>query len=214
MKNNEYPGIGQRVRARRRELGMTQGELAEKLGYKTRSAIAKIESGENDVSQIKVRAFADALKTDVLYLMGGLKPQSDLILLDPMKIRSVPVFESVSAGFGAYASSEIVDYMPLFIESDYEADETICIKVRGDSMFPKIENGDVVQVHKQSIVDSGQIAVILLNGDEGLVKKVKYGDGWVELHSINPMYPVQRFEGGEIERLQIVGLVKKIIKEV
>lgn len=86
----------------------------------------------------------------------------------------IPVFESVSAGFGAYACSDIVDYIPLFIDNPADVPDTICIKVKGDSMYPKIEDGDIVVVRKQSAVDSGQIAVVLIDNEEGLVKKVVY----------------------------------------
>lgn len=48
----------------------------------------------------------------------------------------------------------------------------------------------------------------------GVVKKVTYGDDWIELHSINPMYPVRRFEGQDVMRLKVLGIVKQIVKEV
>jgi repressor LexA len=126
----------------------------------------------------------------------------------------IPLFESVSAGFGALAVDEIVDYIPAYIPDASEAAETICIKVHGDSMFPKIEDGDVIQVHKQESVDSGSIAVVLMDGEDGLVKKVIYGDTWIELHSVNPMYKTQRFNGRDVLRIRVVGLVQKIIKDV
>ena len=63
----------ERIRQRREELGMSQDELAEKLGYKSRSTIAKIESGENDITQSKIVAFAHALETSPSYLMGWSK---------------------------------------------------------------------------------------------------------------------------------------------
>ncbi len=153
----------------------------------------------------------------------GIK-KSDLIEEDPTQlvsniaevyedhIRMIPVFESVSAGFGALAENYVVEYMPLRIVSDYEAAETICIRVQGDSMFPKIENGDIIQVHKQDSVDSGEVAVVLLDGDEGLVKKIVYSTNWIELHSINPMYPVLRFDREDTLRLRVVGKVKGVFK--
>ena len=116
--------------------------------------------------------------------------------------------------FGAFAADKVVGRTPLYIRSSSEAAETICVKVAGDSMYPKIENGDIVQVHKQTSVDSGSIAVVLLDGDEGLVKKIVYGPDWIQLQSINPMYPPMIFEGLEVERIQVVGLVKKVIKEI
>lgn len=60
----------ERIKHRREELGMSQDELAKKLGYKSRSTIAKIEKGENDITQSKISAFAKALNTTPSYLMG------------------------------------------------------------------------------------------------------------------------------------------------
>lgn len=62
--------LGQRIRNRRQELNMTQGELAAKVGYKSVSTITKIESDVNDITQSKVVQFAHALDTTVAYIMG------------------------------------------------------------------------------------------------------------------------------------------------
>lgn len=140
--------------------------------------------------------------------------EPNAIFLDDKQIYMIPVFESVSAGFGACASGEIVGYEPCHIHNPFEAAESLCIRVKGDSMFPKIEDGDLIQVHKQTSVDSGSVAVVLLDGDEGLVKKVLYGDDWIELHSFNPLYPVMRFEGKDVLRLKVVGLVKTVVKRL
>lgn len=70
-------GIGDRIRARREELGLTQEELATKMGYKNKSTIAKIESGVNDVAQSKVVKLAKALETTTIYLMGVESKNSD-----------------------------------------------------------------------------------------------------------------------------------------
>lgn len=122
-------------------------------------------------------------------------------------IYSIPVFETVSAGFGAYASNEVVDYIPVLIKNPYDVKSTIAIKVKGDSMYPKIEDGDVIIVRKQTSVDNGDIAVLLLDGEEGLVKKVMYGKDWIELVSVNPEYKTRRFEKEEVLRLRVVGKV-------
>lgn len=142
---------------------------------------------------------------------------SNIESLPNEKVHMIPVYESVSAGFGAYACSDVVDYIPLFIDNSADVGDTLCIKVTGDSMCPKIENGDIIVVRKQSSVDSGQIAVVLIDsveGKEGVVKKVTYGKNWIELISFNPIYPPRHFEGVDILKLSIVGLVKQIIKNV
>lgn len=66
-------GIGDRIKNRREELGLSQDELAEKMGYKSRSTIAKIEKGVNDVSQKTIVKFAEALSTSVADLMGWIE---------------------------------------------------------------------------------------------------------------------------------------------
>lgn len=63
--------FGERINKIRNEKGMTQDELARAVGYKSRSTIAKIESGERDVSQSMVIKFAKALNTTTAVLMGN-----------------------------------------------------------------------------------------------------------------------------------------------
>ena len=74
--------IGKRIRAKREELGLTQEELAARLGYKSKTTIAKIENGTNDIVQSKVVDFAKALNTSVAYLMGWEKEEqvADVLL--------------------------------------------------------------------------------------------------------------------------------------
>lgn len=62
--------IGEKIRNRRMELGMSQDELADKMGYKSRSTIAKIEKGVNDVVQSNIVKFAEVLNTSIAFLMG------------------------------------------------------------------------------------------------------------------------------------------------
>lgn len=73
--------IGIKIKNRREELGLTQSELASKLGYKSKTTIAKIESGSNDITQSKVIAFAKALNTTPAYLMGfeDMEKKADVI---------------------------------------------------------------------------------------------------------------------------------------
>ena len=140
------------------------------------------------------------------------------VVLQDMNVHLVPLYESVSAGFGTLSNDHVIDYVPCFFVSDAEADETLCLKVKGDSMYPKIEDGDVIQVHKQDEADSGSIVVALVdpeNGEEeGLVKRIQYGENSIELQSINPMYPPLRFKGPDMNRVHVLGVVKKIIKSV
>ena len=204
--------IGDRVKLLREKKGMTQLELAEKLGYKSKSSVAHIENGR-DIPRAMVVTLADILDTTPAYLMGWEddKPNAE-ILSAGENIYKIPVFSSVSAGFGAYACSDVIDYMHLFIANPADVPEMICIKVTGDSMYPKIEDGDIIVVRKQDSVDSGSIAVVLVDGEEGFVKKVIYDKEIIELHSINPEYAPKIFKGAEVLRVRVVGIVKQVIK--
>ena len=187
---------------------------------------ARISQYTNGVYVPKSQAvflIASALGVSEAWLLGmdnekrrprhsGISNISEVI--DGEKVYKIPVFESVSAGFGAYAADEIVDYIPTIINNPYDVEDTIAIRVTGDSMYPKIEDGDIIVVRRQTSVDSGSIGVVLLDGGEGLVKIIEYGSTWIELRSINEDYPVQRFDGAEVQRLRVVGKVQQIIKRL
>lgn len=206
--------IGERVKEARMRKGYTQEELARLLGYKSRTSVNKIEMGR-DIPRSMVVRLAKVLDVSPSYLMGWEESESaNVSAVYSDSIRMIPVFESVSAGFGARADEQVIDYCPFVIASEREAEETIAIRVTGDSMSPKIEDGDIIRVHCQDSVDSGSIAVVLLDGEEGLVKRVEYGRDWIELISINPYYPPRRFEGEEVLRIRVVGLVKGVFRAI
>ena len=201
--------LGDYIKHLRKASGLTQEELGEKVGVK-KAAVQKWESGQT--TNLKRATINELAKIFDVSPASFFPESSTLHTLPTTQVRMIPLFETVSAGFGAYADSQIIDYTPIYIKSDTEAEETLCIRVEGDSMYPKIEDGDIIQVHKQDSVDSGSIAVVLIDGEEGLVKKVVYGDDWIELHSLNPEYKTKRFEGPEVLRVRVVGLVKSVIK--
>lgn len=206
--------LGNRVKLLREKMGMTQLELAQKLGYKSKSSVAHIENGR-DIPRAMVVTLAKILDTTPSYLMGwdDDKPNAEIIS-HGQNIYQIPVFESVSAGFGAYACSDVIDYLHLYIANPADVPDMLCIKVSGVSMFPKIEDGDIIVVRKQSSVDSGSIAVVLVDGDEGFVKRVVYDDDTIELQSINPEYAPKIFKGADVLRVRVVGLVKQVIKNL
>ena len=189
-----------------KEIGIAQGSI-------TKWKNGSIPKGET------LKKIADYFGVSVDYMLYGSETDasdftSETVPLDQANLRMVPLYESVAAGFGAYASEDIQDYMPAYFHNPADADSTICIKVKGDSMRPKIEDGDIIQVHKQEDVDTGSIAVVMVDDDDGLVKIVwKEKDGIV-LQSINPEYAPVHFQGKEAQRVRIVGIVTQIIKGV
>ena len=206
--------IGKRIKQARESRKMSQEELGSLLGL-NKSSIQRYESGQ--VQRIKLpilENMAKILNVNPNWLVLKAdnpdmprEPSNISAVLGNQNIYNIPVFESVSAGFGAYASDDILEYIPVIITNYSDVEDTIAIKVKGDSMYPKIDDGDIIVVRRQTSVDSGDIAVVLLDGDEGLVKRVVYGSTWIELQSLNEKYPVQRFDGAEVTRLRVVGKV-------
>lgn len=195
-------------------IGKSPNAVCAELGLSTAVA-TKWKNGAVPRSSTLLK-IAEYFSVDGGYLLGSTAtpratPNADIL---DGNTYNVPVFESVSAGFGTYPDNHITGYIPMFFSSSMEAQESIFVIVRGDSMFPKIEDGDTVLVHKQTSVDSGSIAVVLIDGEDALVKKVVYGETWIELQSINPMYPPIRYNGHDVLRVQVLGLVKKIMKNV
>lgn len=204
--NSVYFG---RMRARRLELGLSLQELANRTGL-NKSTLQRYETGQIDKLPLeRAQGIARGLETSVEFILG--LDGGNVEISDVNRIYSIPVFDSVSAGFGAYADSRAVDYRPTYISNPSDFENYLWINVKGNSMYPKIEDGDRILVHRQDSVDSGSVAVVMID-DEAVVKKVKYGKNWVELHSFNPDYPVRRFEDEDLLRLRVVGLVKEVSK--
>lgn len=206
--------VGNYIKYLRTSRNMTQEELGSIIGVK-KAAVQKWESGMvQNLKRDTIKKLADYFEVSPASFIDEPEPSNISNVIPAENLHMIPVFASVSAGFGAYASDEILEYIPTVLTNPYEANVTLGIKVTGNSMYPKIEDGDTIVVRKQESVDNGSIAVILLDGEEGLVKKVKYGPDWIDLISINPEYPVKHFEGSEVQRLRVVGLVRQVIKMV
>ena len=207
--------VGNYIKSLRKDKGLTQEELGNMIGVK-KAAVQKWESGMvQNLKRNTIKQLSEIFEVSPASFIDDDDPiESNATILPQSDIRMIPLYESVSAGFGAAARDCVIDYIPTVIHNPYEAAETIAIRVSGDSMYPKIEDGDTIVVHKQSSVDSGQIAVVLIDGEDAVVKKVKYGSNWVDLISINPEFKTRHFEDEELDRLRVLGLVRQIIKVV
>lgn len=119
-------------------------------------------------------------------------------------------FGTVKAGYDWLAEENIVDYITLK-ENISNIKEYYALKVTGDSMLPLLAKGDLVIVHEQNDVESGQTAVVLINGEEATVKKVVKTNEGIELHAMNPYYPVRKFTFEDMRNIpvQIIGRVKE-----
>ncbi len=203
--------VGERIRNLRKEKGMSADKLGELIG-KDRATVYRYESQDIENMPTSVlEPLAKALGTTPAELMGW---NSNVSPLPKSNVFMRPLFNSVAAGFGVVADNTIVSYIPTFITTPSEQEQYIWISVQGDSMSPLIDDGSEILVKKQDCVDNGQIGVVLIDGEDAVVKKISYGDNWIELISINPYYPPRRFEGADVQRVRVLGLVKKVSKNL
>lgn len=197
------------IRLRREELGMTQDELAKKMGYTSRSTIAKIESGENDIPQSKIEHFAKALQTTPAYLMGWEKgPDSQTAddpfsfsNIQPVKKHRIPLLGEIACGEPIFADEDFEG----FIESDIEAD--FALRCNGDSMTgARIMDGDIVLIKKQDMVENGQIAAVIIE-NEATLKRVMYfkEKNTLILKPENPRYEDLIYTNDELNQIRILG---------
>lgn len=212
--------IGRRIKERREELKMTQQELADRLGYRNKSSIAKIETGTNDIVQSKVVEFAKVLDTTVADLMGwtvaeeaanAVSTLATKALKESKKGVSIKVLGRVAAGVPIEAVEEIIDTEEI-TEELAKTGEFFGLKLHGNSMEPRMCEGDVVIVRKQDDAESGDIVIAMVNGNDATCKRLrKYRDG-IELISNNPSYEPMFFSNQDIQEkpVKIIGKVVEL----
>lgn len=228
MKNENFlKEFGLRVRNLRLNYppkGMSQEELAVKAGYTSRSSINKIELGLIDVPQSKIITLASALGCTPAYLMGWTNNPNDNESNNPSSPPSehIVFFDELGKICAGYDGG--VDEIPTgrkipipssMLNGRVES-EFFTLRVSGNSMYPRILEGDTIFCLRTDSVDSGDIAVVIYDGEDATVKKVNYvpGEDWLELIPFNPEYPTKRIEGADLEICHIQGKVVKLIRDV
>lgn len=195
------------IKLLREKKGLSQEELALKVGYKDRSSIAKIEAGLVDLAQSKIAAFASALAVTPAQLMGiadtdnpeltqSTIPQSPLFQPLP-RMKEWKVLGGTACGDPLHMELEETITAPVDIDADY------VFRCVGDSMIgARILDGDIVFV-KTGDVENGQIGVVRVE-DAYSLKRIYHGEDYLELRSENPMHPPIILRGEQINA-EIIG---------
>lgn len=185
--------------------GKQQKEVASALGFnqKTFNGWCKALSMP---TMGKVQAIADyfgIMKSDLL--------DEPAVSDKAVSAVRIPVLGRVAAGIPLDAIEEIIDFeeIPQALASD---GEYFGLRIKGDSMEPKISDGDVVIVRKQDDADDGDLVIALVNGNEGCCKRLRKYDGSIALMSTNPAYEPMYFSGSEVDSVpvRIIGKVKEL----
>lgn len=192
-----------RIKELRAQKGIKQTELAKVLSV-SQAALSGYETGKYEADLATYKKIAEYFGVSVDYLLGGSEKSSKS---DAIRI---PVLGRVAAGIPIEAIEEIIDYEELDAE-EYGHGEYFGLKIAGQSMEPKISDGDVVIVRRQPDVESGEIAVVLVNGYDATVKRIKKSPQGVTLIPSNPAYEPMYYSNEEIESLPVV-IVGKVVE--
>lgn len=184
------------IRKYRTEKGMKQSVLASMLNV-GQNTISNWETGRTEPDQKSLRLMAELFETSIDNLLGA-----KAVPEKPGYIR-IPVLGRVAAGIPIDAIEEIIDYEDISAEMAAGGAEYFGLQIKGDSMEPKIGNGDIVIVRKQPDVESGEIAVVLVNGDDATVKRVKKSAAGITLIANNPAYDPVFYSNEDIEKLPV-----------
>lgn len=194
-----------RLKYLREEQGLSQAEFANKIGLSQQS-ISLYEKEDRKPSQEVLECLADFFNVSIDYLLGKSNIRKQIVYDDvPTKI---PVVGKISAGLPILATENIeaYEYAPrIYIKEGFEY---FYLRVNGDSMNLKFNDGDLLLVQKQDNLENDEIGVILVDGMDATVKKYKYENGLVILSpmSTNTDHIVQIYNPKDIN-IKIIGKV-------
>lgn len=191
----------------RKSKSLTQDAVAKHLNI-GRTAYTKIENGVQEIDTETLAKLAGLFSVSIDYLLGF---SGDSVQPAPRGVK-IPVLGRVVAGIPIEAVTDILDYEE--IPASMAANgEYFALRVQGDSMAPRVKEGDVVIVRKQEIVENGDVAIVLVNGNEATIKEVQFSQFGITLVAWNPsVYTPHFYPMDEVESLplRILGKVVEL----
>ena len=195
---------------RRKELNMTMKQVADKVGV-SEGTISRWESGKiADMRRDKIMAYAQALNISPAIIMGWDNVDSSSTSESIHAGKRIPVLGSVAAGIPIDAIEDVLDWEDIS-EDMAKTGEFFGLRIKGDSMQPRIVEGDVVIVRQQHDADSGDVVIVQVNGDKATCKRLaKYSSG-ISLISFNPAYEPMNYTNQQIEQLPVT-IIGKVVE--
>ena len=168
----------------RKEKGLTQVELA-KILHVNQSTPSKWEKDIAIPDPVMLKQLSSFYGVSVDYLLGRTdNPTPDTL---PTATVKIPLLGNIAAGQPIEAIENVEDYV--YISEDMARRGTyFALKVKGNSMEPRIYEGDIAIIRHQGSVNSGEIAAVKVNGDDVTLKKVEYVKDGVKLIGLNPSF--------------------------
>lgn len=189
---------------------MNSVERVKKLCKENKIPISKLERdlgfSNGYIGQLRKGVFpddrlakiAEYFRVSVDYLMTG--EERTTITQSPHPY--IPILGKVIAGVPVEAVEDIIGKIQIN-ENLAKTGNFFALEVKGDSMQPRLQEGDIVVVKEQADVESGQIAIVCVNGDEYTIKKIKKSESGITLIPFNPAYEPIFYTNEEIEKLPV-----------
>lgn len=203
--------IAKNLKYLRLKHGFSQDYIAEFTGKKSFTTVQKWESGVSDPSIDIASKLANlySVSLDDLYYLD-LEKEATTPSVKKRKGVRIPVLGNVAAGVPLEAIQEILDYEEITPELAATGD-FFALKIHGASMEPRMVEGDVVIVKKQDDVESGDIAIVLINGNDATVKRVRKQESGITLIATNVnVYEPHYYSNEEIMKLPVKILGKVV----
>lgn len=200
-----------RIKELRKEKGLKQTELAAILNV-TQGALSSWETGRYDIGNDDLKKLADFFGVSADYILG----RDDISKLPGYigkvtENKKIPIIGSVKCGPNGLAFEYIDGFVS--IDESYSGN-IVAFRCKGDSMKDLgINDGDIAIVRQQDDVECGELAVVIVNGDEGTLKRVRKFDGSIVLEAANPDYPPRIFTGEDLNKIKIMGKVLETRKK-
>lgn len=192
--------FGAKLKSCRKDMSLSQRELGQKIGV-AESTISLYESNKRFPDAETLQKISSLFNVSLDYLLGN-APCKKPVSPAGRGVR-IPVLGRVVAGIPIEAVEEILDYEEITPELAATG-EFFALKIRGHSMEPRMMEGDVVIVRKQEDVESGDVAIVLVNGNEATVKRVKKQEEGITLIATNTsVYEPHFYSNKEIAELPV-----------
>lgn len=187
-----------RLKECRNEMNLSAKELSEKIGV-SQANISRYENAEHGSGWDVTSKLSEVFGVNAAWLMGADVPKYDN---DLPNCKKVPILGKIAAGQPIYAE----EYTQGFELVPYRENVDFCLIVKGDSMINvRIYDGDLVYIRHQSDVDNGQIAAVIIDGEEATLKRVYKYPGIIVLKAENPKYEDMVFDKKSAKDIKIIG---------
>lgn len=207
--------MGERIKQLRRQKGLTQEELGKYIGVK-KAAVMKYEKGNvQNMKRSSIETLSKLFDVTPSYLMCLEENENNND--NKLTYKRIPVLGSIPAGVPIELIQDVIDYEDISEEMLKGGKEYFALKVKGTSMWPKYLDGDTIIVLKQNDCESGQDAIVMVNGNDGTLKRVIKKDTGITLEPINQQeYNSVSYSNEDIEKLpiRILGVVKEIRRKI